>query len=248
MPRALIYTTVGALLLAGAAALFAPASLLDGPLAARTDGRLRLVDTRGLWWKGRGVVAAATGSARLPVAWRLDAIALAQGHVRIVVGDGDNGSPRGTVVVHRDGLGIDRLHARVPASFASALAPPLRALSPGGMLVVDAQHLDVMPQRTTGALDAQWIGASIATGPLTASLGTVSFALSSIADGVSGTVRNDGGDVSIDGVITGSGRRVEAALTLKANPGASDGLRALLPLLGPTDNAGNVRVAWSGRR
>jgi hypothetical protein len=57
---------VGMVLAVAAAAIalaagIAPAALLDGPLAARTQQRLRFVDATGVWWHGRGVVASADG-------------------------------------------------------------------------------------------------------------------------------------------------------------------------------------------
>ena len=50
-----------------AVAVLAPASLVETPLAARTQNRLRLSESAGFWWKGRGTLALADGSARLPV-------------------------------------------------------------------------------------------------------------------------------------------------------------------------------------
>ena len=63
---------VGVVVLAAAAFAFAPAALLDRALAMRTQDRLRFVDASGVWWKGGGAIATADGSARLPIAWRVD--------------------------------------------------------------------------------------------------------------------------------------------------------------------------------
>ena len=70
---------LGALVLAAAVILLAPAALLDASLASRTGERLRLADARGVWWNGHSVVASASGTARIPLAWRVDPAALARG-------------------------------------------------------------------------------------------------------------------------------------------------------------------------
>lgn len=55
-----------------AVAVLAPASLVEAPLAARTQNRVRLSESTGFWWKGRGTLALGDGSARLPIAWRME--------------------------------------------------------------------------------------------------------------------------------------------------------------------------------
>ena len=82
--------------------MFAPAAWLDAPLAARTQGRLRLADASGFWWRGRAVVTTNDGGARMPIAWRVALMPLASGHLVIELRPHDEASgPTGTIDVRR---------------------------------------------------------------------------------------------------------------------------------------------------
>jgi hypothetical protein len=61
-------------------------------------------------------------------------------------------------------------------------------------------------------------------------------------------VRGAGGDVTIDGTLDVSAGIMRASLEVAPAPGASDAVRAMLPLLGPVDQAGRVAIAWRSDR
>src|SRR5262245_16251668 len=99
--RPLVLFSLATLALAVATAWLAPASLLDSRLADATGGVLRLANTHGTLWQGRGVVAAA--NTRIPVAWNVDFWPLLRGvvHMRVRSDTGAD-SPRGTIDVRAD--------------------------------------------------------------------------------------------------------------------------------------------------
>ena len=70
--KGLIVAIAAAVIIVGALAAFAPASLLDARIASATDGRLRVAETSGSLWRGSGLLGAADGRWRIPVAWTLD--------------------------------------------------------------------------------------------------------------------------------------------------------------------------------
>ena len=66
-------------------------------------------------------------------------------------------------------------------------------------------------------MDAAWDDARIATGDAVLSLGTVSLATAPAGDRLAGTIRNAGGDLTIDGTFADRGGVVDAALVAGAH-------------------------------
>ena len=238
----------GTLLLA-AGIVLAPAAWLDRPLAARTHERLRLVEAHGFWWRGRGVLTTADGHARLPIAWHVAFAPLLSGVLAVDLGgDGDDGSPSGSLRARGGTLEARDLRLRVPAALVPALAPALQPFALGGELRVHAPSIVFRGDRGTGTLDATWQRARVTTAYVALDLGTVSMSAAPAGDALAGTIRNTGGDVAIAGTIGGRAGTFDAALTVAPTPGAPEMVRQALPLLGPPDGAGGVRIAWrSGR-
>ena len=99
-----------------------------------------------------------------------------------------------------------------------------------------------------GAFDATWRKARVVAGAFAIDLGTVSASAAPAANGIAGTIRNAGGDVTIDGTLRDQAGVIDVTLALKPASGASETLRAMLPLLGPSDGAGGVRLDWRSNR
>lgn len=247
--RGLLRVALAVTLLVVAGIALAPAAWLDGPLAARTQGRVRLAEAQGFWWHGRGVLTSADGLARLPIVWRVAFAPLASAVLAVELGGDDEGrSPSGSLRVRRGLLEVRDLRMSVPAALVAALAPALQPFALGGELRVNAPSLVVRGDRATGTLDATWQRARAANAIAALDLGTVSMSAAPAGDGLAGTVRNTGGDVAIGGTVGSRAGTIDAELTVAPTPSAPEGVRQALPLLGPPDGAGGVRLAWrSGR-
>lgn len=247
--RGLIRVVLAVTLLLVAVILLAPAAWLDRPLAMRTHERVRLADAQGFWWHGRGVVTTADGRARVPIAWRVATAPLFSGVLALeLVGDGDGASPSGSLSVRRDLLDARNLRLRVPAASVAPLVPALQAFALGGDLLLQAPSIALRGGGGTGTFDATWQRARVVIGDVGLDLGTVTMSAAPAGDAFAGTIRNTGGDVAIAGTIDGRAGIVDAALTVTPTSSAPDAVRRALPLLGPSDGAGGVRIAWrSGR-
>ena len=239
---------VGTIVLAVAVIAFAPAAVLDRPLAARTADRLRLIEASGFWWKGRGAIATADGAARVPLAWRIEPASLARGALAIRLVEDGGATPIGTITVQRGDVVVRALHLWMPAALIGAFDPRLRYVALGGGVTVDAPSFTARGTAYSGTLDATWHDARVAVGDAVLSLGAVSLAAVPAAEGLTGTIGNTGGEVTIDGTLAGRAGALDASLTLRPNATASDAVRRVLPLIGAPDNAGAVRIVWRSDR
>jgi len=249
MPRTAIRLAIGLLLVIAAIVALAPATIVDAALDARTHGAWRMADARGLWWRGRGVLASADGRARMPLAWRVALPPVARGVLSVEL-DSGRGAAGGTIDVRPGTLSLHGLELRVPAALAAALAPRAAALTVGGTLDLRARTFEWSPSGSpsggSGALDAQWQRARLVVAGTTVDLGTVALALAPRQGRLEGTVRNTGGELAVDGTIAGSGGSVDAALTLTPSSATPEALRRTLPMLGAQDAAGAAHLAWHG--
>jgi hypothetical protein len=91
----------GAILLAAALAIEAPASLVDRRVADLTDGRIRIAAATGTVWNGSGELALLPDGARIPIAWRLEPIRLLRGGLAGSLTAGDATRPA-TFTVERE--------------------------------------------------------------------------------------------------------------------------------------------------
>ena len=245
--RVLLRVVLGLVVLAAAFMLLAPASLLDAPVTASTGERLRLIDTRGFWWRGRGAVATPDGAVRMPIGWRVAFAPLFTGALVVSLVSSDDAMPSGTFALRHETLDIRDLHVAAPAALVSALVPALTSVALDGEVELRAPAFAWRSQDGTGTIDATWQHARIAAGaPL--DLGRVEVHAKPVAGGVAGSVRNAGGDLAIDGSVALHGNVASAALKLTPTAAASQAVRAMLPLLGAPDRTGAVTLAWRSDR
>ena len=246
--RALRVALVVVVALATAIAL-APAASLDRLLAARTQERLRLVDANGLWWHGRGVVTTADGGARIPLAWRIAFVPLLSQILAVDLEPGsDDAAPSGSLRARDGTLELRDVRLRTPAALVAAFAPALNALALGGELALHSPSMTLRGGNVTGTLDATWLRARLVANGLALDLGTVRLSAAPAGERLAGTIRNSGGDIALDGTIDGSPAAIDVALTLKPANNAPESVRRMLPLLGPSDGAGGVRIGWRSAR
>jgi hypothetical protein len=74
-----------AVLVLGAAAAFAPATLLDMRLDSATQGQLRLANAEGSVWNGRGLVTNAQRTWSLPIAWKVAPLEFVRGNFAVAL-------------------------------------------------------------------------------------------------------------------------------------------------------------------
>ena len=232
-------------LLAVALAVFAPAALLDARLDAATQGRLRLVDTSGTVWTGRGLATSAQRTWSLPLGWKVDPLRLARGDVGVTLQPADAGDlPRGDITWRDAKLALDGVAFTLPATVLGAATGAGDALAFGGYLAFDAPHLTWSANGGDGAATVRWSGARVSgmTGAL--ALGTVSANLAPRNGRIEGRVENRGGDVRIDGQFAWSPSGVDVNATLAALPSTPPAVVRALGALGTPDANGAVHVQW----
>ncbi|HEV2220263.1 MAG TPA: type II secretion system protein N [Casimicrobiaceae bacterium] len=236
-----------------AIAVLAPATTLDAALTAQTGGAWRLADARGLWWRGSGELSSRDGDARMRLGWRVAWLPLAQGSVSIDLFAGDGGR-LGTIGLRREALSLRDLRLRLPAGFVAALVPPMAALAgsgalaAGGELVLRSTTFDWGPAGGSGTLDAKWNRARLVVAGTRVDFGTVAAIVAARQGRLQGTLHGTGGEVAVDGTITGSGPSIGGTLTLRPLPSTGEALRRILPLLGAQDGSGTVRIDWHAGR
>lgn len=243
--RVSLRVLLGAVVLAVAIVLLAPATLLDAPLTKKTDGRLHLVDATGFWWRGAAVLATRDDDVRVPLGWRIAFAPLVTGKLVVVLRAIDDPSmPTGTLQASGGTIEVHDLRLAVPAALLQALVPALGPLAPRGDIDVRAPSFTWRRGAAGGTLDVTWQHAGVAAAALSLDLGRVNAHIAPAGDGVAGDVRNAGGDVAVDGTVALRGGIIDVSIALKPTRQASDALRAMLPLLGPPDAAGGIRLAW----
>lgn len=231
-------------LLAGAIAWFAPASLADRAIETNSQGRLRLADTSGTLWSGSGTLTDATNTWRVPLRWTIPPRSLlAPMHELVLAPAPGMELPTGVVGIGKDSGSLRDFAAEIPAQ---ALGASLRGVTLGGTLTVRTAALDWNGSQATGSVAAQWRDARLAVGGAVANLGAVDVALAPDGNRLAGPLRNNGGDVRIDGTVSVTGRAVDVSATLAPTAGAPPHIALALAALGPPDANGNVRVAWRG--
>ncbi|MCC6868785.1 MAG: type II secretion system protein N [Burkholderiales bacterium] len=242
---ALFLVFLVALVVAGAA--FVPTAIVDGRLAALTDGTLHLTDASGTLWRGSGTLGDAAGTWRAPLAWRLDPAAALRGtlHVTLLpVGPGS--TTRGTLVVHDGGFAATDVSIDLPAAALAALLPPRTTPTLGGTLALAAPTLAVTGGVAQGSLDVRWSGARIVLTDVVADLGTVHLAMAPQGQALVGALSNDGGNLRVEGTLTYRAPALAVDATLTPAPDVPAAVTRALAAAGTPDANGRVRVAWRG--
>lgn len=242
--KGLVIGLVALALLAFAIGAFVPASMIDARVAARTGGALRIADTQGTVWRGRGVLTASDGSWRMPLAWRLAPSPLVRGVVDVTLYplDAVTDAPRGHVQLAQGRVRADQLVLRLPAR---ALLTPLGsdAMLAGGDITLRADEIALARTGSNGGALAEWRNARLLIpGRPVLDLGTVTARVGVSGNDLAGPIASRGGQVSVSGEIVLGDARVSLSLELAPEASAGSGVRAALAALGPTDARGAVRL------
>jgi general secretion pathway protein N len=249
--RFLLALAIAAVLLAGALLVTAPATLLDGRLAALSDGHLRVANAAGTLWDGSGELVLLPAGTRQPLRWHLDAWPLLRGELRATLAGEEQGVPAATVVYGQNHLELRALALTLPVESVLPLVTTTK-LALGGTLLMQVDHLLWVGDTLDAQLRVQWQDASVpaprADAPI--ALGEVRIDLGGRGSELSGPVSNRGGEVEISGqvVVAAAGT---ASLEMNLRPRAAERERAdmvagALATLGASDGQGGYRVRWTG--
>jgi hypothetical protein len=244
----LIKLVTGIAVLVAAIVALAPATLLDAPLAAATKQHLRLADATGPWWRGRGAIASADGTVRIPVRWNVDGAAILRGRLGVTIEGGDDAEARAALTIAAASLEVRELRVRVPAAMLVALEPRLKPLTLGGSIEIDAPSLSAAGDAVSGTLHAAWTNARIVTAEAIIDVGTVKLAANLSAHPATATISNAGGDVAVAGTIVGRAGAAEVDVVLRPAATASAAARNAVSMLGVPDGTGAVHVVWRASR
>jgi len=246
--RVALGIAAGVVLLACAIVALAPAALVDPLVASRTEGRVRLADASGLWWRGDGIVTSTGTQASVSLAWRVRLLPLVRGRLVIEFVPVRPGMPTGTLAVARDDVEARALQLTLPASLLAAFVPALSTVAPGGNVDVTTESFTWRAAHGDGRLDVVWRDAHLALVGFPISLGTVRGVASGTPEGFQGTFDNRGGDLGAQGTWSMRGKAVEGVTRLTPTSASPPALRAVLPMLGKSDEHGGVRIEWRGGR
>jgi hypothetical protein len=230
-----------------AAAWLAPAALLDTRIAGATGGMVRLAETAGTVWNGRGsLVARAT---RIPIAWRVECWPLLRGVLRVRLASGAGAAtPRATIETGADTLAFHDVDVTLPAQVFGATLGPFGVESMAGEISLKATAIEWTPDAGRGEAHVFWHAARVAfagsAAPL--DLGDVRTLVTANGNALSGPVTNEGGDLALRGEwALRAHDSVQLALhVMPRRPGLSN-LERTLSAIGTAD--GNEwRIAWRG--
>jgi len=231
------------MLLLGAIGALAPAALLDWRLAAATQGRLRLADSEGTVWNGRGVLTDAPGRWSAPLAWRVQPAALLGGVLDVTLSPVRGASePRGEVRLSQSAVVLKNVAFSLPAAALHGASGDSAMVALFGEIAVDVETLRWDARHRDGVVRAQWPSARIAAAGVTALLGTLTMTLVPSDTRLAGTIANAGGDVRIAGNVAFAAESVELDTTITSLASTSPQIVRMLALLGSPDSSGAVRV------
>jgi len=250
--RPALVLTAGAVLLAIALLIIAPAALLDARVSALSDGRLRITNAAGTLWQGSGELVLIPAGPRQPLFWRLEAWPLLRGEIRATITPAANGARSTTIAYGRDRLEVHDLDVSLPAQSVLLAAAPKTPLAVGGSLALHVERLIQLPEALDAQLSVEWRDGTIPGSLLGTSIffGDVRVALNGRGTAITGPLRNSGGDVEIDGqldVAAAGTARLDATLRPRGNDRERVERTAMtLAALGTPDGRGGYRMIWTG--
>ncbi len=250
--RASIAVVAGALLLAIALAITAPASLLDARLAALSDGRLRIADAEGTLWNGSGELLLLPGGTRRPLVWHIDAWPLLRGEIQGTLANEPSAARPAEFAYSHQRAELRRFDFSLPMeSVLVSAGVPAALAAAGGSVAAHVERLVQSPDAIDAQLSVQWRAASLPglrPGARIA-LGDVRLDVDGRGPEIAGALSNRGGDVEIAGRVAVSATgapKLDATIRPRAgiDRDRADAVGAALSLLGSADGQGGYRLAW----
>lgn len=244
--RATATLLLTAVLLALAVIALAPSALIGTRISEATSGRLRLMDTEGVLWNGRGTLALA--NARTPVTWSVQGSDLLRGRLTLQLNAEGAAArvPAGTLSASGDGIAASGIEALVPAQALWSAFATAKGIALGGDLMLSVKQLEQRRGSLTGQVELTWQRASavLMPGRKTLDLGEVRLALAADGTQLTGPIENVGGSVALRGNLTlTSGQGSAGSVLITPRGGADADLAGFLAAVGKPESGG-WRVDW----
>lgn len=222
---------VGLVAFCAALILLLPAAVLDAGLKRASDGKLRLVESSGTLWSGRGQIElrddnGMTGVAQA-AAWHCSRWSVLALHLKCDMSL-ERSPQRFPITVSLFGLRVQRADISMPAAVLGLGVPSLAPLGLGGDVAIHIDDATLRNQTFDGRVVVQWRGARSKLTPV-APLGNFELTLDGHNGAPRAVLRTLQGPLQIDGkdVVANDGSRMFRATLLVPPP-----LRAqLVPLL-----------------
>jgi hypothetical protein len=231
----------------------APAQLVTGSLAGNTP--LVFDEVGGTVWRGRAGRVSAQGVGLGPVDWRVHPLDLLFGRLTATVDIRSDNTPadlQGTTRLSAGltgKLNVENADMRAGAEWAFALAAV--PIAPSGHLTVQINHLTIERSRLPRVqARVRWLDAGV-TYPQAYDLGEYNVDLQHRPEDEPTHILAEIGDVDSPLHVDGQARlqadgRFQLNVRVSTEPDAPQDIQRLLPLLGPTQPDGSVRLRRSG--
>jgi hypothetical protein len=241
----------GAVLLAAALAIEAPATLLDRRVAELTDGRVHVGAATGTLWRGSGEVTLLPDGVRIPIAWHLEATSLLHGGLTGSLVAADANRPA-TFSVGPENFSVRDFAITLPAAAVLRTAGlPGGLTDAGGTLALDVTNLARSGDQLEARADVDWKDAALPTSMTGTriALGEVRITVGGSGAEIPATLSNAGGEVDIAGTLVFSTRgtpKIDARIKPRSGlpPERAKAITAVLSGIGRGDGAGAYRIAW----
>jgi hypothetical protein len=254
MRRAIVFV-VGAVLLALALLITAPATLVDNRLDTLSAGSLRLANANGTLWNGTGELRLVPGAIAVPVVWHVDGWHLLLGELRGTLSGSDNATPASFLVSPSESS-VRNVTLTLPAdAVLHAFGAPVSLVTAGGDIGLRIGELSRRGDRIDGQVALRWDKATLQTGVVglrpapRVALGDVRFDAMGHGSEITGMLANSGGDVEITGTVSasvGGAARVNALVRPRAGIDAesANAIGSALAAVGQPDATGGYRITW----
>jgi hypothetical protein len=243
-PRGFVIFAMLALAVAIATAWLAPAALLDPRISGATGGTVRLAESDGTVWDGRGSLVA--GATRIPIAWHVECAPLLRGVLRIRLASGTGAAtPRATIEAGTGYVTFRQVDVALPADVLGATLSPFAVASVAGEISLKSDAIEWTPESSRGEARVVWRAARIDfVGAPPLELGDVQTRVKADGSVLSGPVANDGGDLALGGEWTiRLHDSVQLALHVASRRPGPPELERMLSAIGTADGDG-WRIDW----
>ena len=143
-----------------------PAAWVGFALERASGGALGLGEPKGTAWKGRGVLAARSGSAYAPIAgidWSFNPLSVFTGRLSVAVSGSEHETQfRASLNAGLESVRLQNLEANVPATLLESASAAASFAKPEGSLRVKSDSLEIGKASVRGAASAEWIDAGLA--------------------------------------------------------------------------------------
>lgn len=142
-----------------------PASWLGYALERASGGAIALGAPGGTVWKGRGTIAARSGSgfkSLADVEWRCNPLSIFTGALAVTVsGDAPGASLKGNLRLGVRSVRLEKVDATVPLALVEAAVPLVSIWKPEGRVRVVADSLEIGRGSVRGAATVEWAEAGL---------------------------------------------------------------------------------------